>query len=395
MTHLLNRKYVTLCFFLMGSMGVYADSFSAILKSVEQNNVRLKALKRQTEAVQEETKAENRLADPEVGVNYLWGNNGIGNRIDLNVSQSFEFPVVYAQRRKLIRKKNENAEIAYLNEKQEVLLKARLLCIDIVYCNALAKHIEKDLKITRELAGSLKKQYQKGEATSIDYHKALQSSTVFQGEYNSILTRKKNLLEELGRMNGNNPLVLEDSCYNHSLLPKDFDTWMSRQSAEHPLIRLAEGEASEKEQALRLAKSQWLPNISVGYMSEKEEVDCYQGATVSVSLPLWSNHRRIKAAKKQLEATKLMQSDTQLEIKGKLRGLYNEALDLQTTLSEYLQSFKEADNTMLLQKALATKQINLITYLQEIQWGHELQEKRLQVERDFERKVAELTAHEM
>ena len=395
MTRLRNKKYITLCFFLIGGMGVYADNFSTILKSIEQNNVRLKALKQQTEVVQEENKTENRLADPEVGVNYLWGNNGIGNRIDLNVSQSFEFPVVYAKRHKLIRTKNENVEIAYLNEKQEILLKARLLCIDIVYCNALARHIENDLKITRELAVSLEKQYQKGEATSIDYHKALQSSTVFQGEYNAILTQKKNLLEELRRMNGNNALILEDSCFSHSLLPKDFDTWMSRQSVEHPLIRLAEGETSEKEQALKLVKSQWLPNISVGYMSEKEKEDCYQGATFSVSLPLWSNHRRIKSAKKQLEAMRLMQSDTRLEVMGKLRGLYNEALDLQTTLSEYLRSFKEADNTMLLQKALVTKQINLITYLQEIQWGHELQEKRLQVERDFERKVAELTAHEM
>ena len=395
MTHISYRKYITLLLLCAYGATGCAHDVGQILRSIEENNIRLKALQQRTEAVKDENKLENQLADPEVGVDYLWGNNGIGNRIDLNVSQSFEFPTVYAQRRKLIRQKNENASLSYLNEKQKILLKARQLCIEIIYCNALSLHVERDLKITQELSSSIQKQYTKGEATSIDYHKAVQSSTVYQGEYNAIATRKKNLLEELQRMNGNIPITLDDTCYVHSLLPKDFETWMSQQCSSHPAIQLASGEVSERERALKVAKSQWLPSISVGYMSEKEKVDHYQGATFSVSLPLWSNHRKVKAAKKQLEATKMMQAETQLEVSGNLRGLYNEALDLQATLAAYIQSFKEGDNTPLLQKALAAKQINLITYLQEIQWGHEMQEKKLQVERDFELKVAELTAHEM
>ena len=71
------------------------NSIEGILSSIEQNNTTLKAMGDQAQADKLENRTGIFLANPEVEFNRLWGNPGtIGNRNDINVSQSFDIPTI-------------------------------------------------------------------------------------------------------------------------------------------------------------------------------------------------------------------------------------------------------------------------------------------------------------
>jgi outer membrane protein TolC len=105
--------------------------------------------------------------------------------------------------------------------------------------------------------------------------------------------------------------------------------------------------------------------------------------------------RHIKAHKKQVEAAQLQLKDTKEEIYTHLRSLYQEAVVLQDAVIKYQKTLHDYNNSALLKKSLEHGQINIITYLQEIQWGHEIREKQLETECELELKIAELTASEL
>ncbi len=372
-----------------------ANDFKAILKNIELNNIKLQSSKTCTDALKLEVKTTNALPPPELELGYLWGNNGIGNRIDLGLSQSFEFPTVYARRNKLIKQRIANADLSYLDNRQKILLRAKQLCIQIVSYNALNHHFKKDLEQAEGVARSIEKQFDEGEATAIEYNKAKQNVVVFLNELKHFESLKKSLLAELKYLNGGKDVVLNDTMLTHTILPKSFDLWLNYHVDRNPSYQLAQGELKEREQELRLAKSQWLPNISLGYASEKERDAHYQGLQFGISIPIWNTVRHIKAHNKQVEAARLQVQDLKREIFMSLYNIYNEALVLQETVHNFQQALNNYNNTDLLKKSLEHGQINIITYLQEIQWGHEMREKQLQAECELELKIAELTASDL
>lgn len=371
-------------------IGGYAQDFSKILQSIEQNSTALLAHKAKAEAEKKDTKLTTALDDPEIGFNYLFGNGDLGNRYDLSVSQSFDFPTTIIQRNKFAREQRRVAELGYLSARQQILLSARKLCIEVVYCNAMMEHLNEDLEETRAMAEAYKKLYDKGEATIIDRNKTHQAVLFFEAEYRELMTTRNNLLDQLKYMNNGQDVNIEDTAYIHTPLPKDFDEWLSLNLSRHPSLQLAEGEVSVNKQGVTVARNEWAPKLRVGYMSEFEKTDKYQGVSVGLSVPLWSGNRRIKSAKAHLMASEIERKDIENRLTTQLRSIFNEALQLQETYHEYSHHLTGCDNTQALDKSLQLGQITLITYLQERQYVHEMHEKLLIAERDLELRKAEL-----
>ena len=379
---------------LLISPAAQAQDFSSILHSIEQHSTSLEAARMETEADKQESKLTTILEAPEVGLGYLWGNHGIGNRVDVDVSQQFDFPTLYAQKRQMAQEQRRVADLKYLNERQQLLLTAHKLCIEVVYCNALMDHLEEDLAETRAMADSYEKLYQKGEATIIDRHKAHQAFLFFEAEYREFHTLRNNLMEELRYMNGGEEVSITDTVFTHAPLPKDFQTWAGENLNRYPELQLAQGQITAQEKAVKVTRGEWLPKLSVGYMSEKEREDHYQGITLGLSIPIWSAGRKVKAAQAHLVAAQMAEKDTRSRLETQLRGIYNEALQLQETYQAYHKHLTECDNAPLLQKSLDAGQINLLTYLNERQYVHEMHEKILEAERDLELRKAELCVYE-
>ncbi len=372
-----------------------ANDFSHILKAIEANSPHLAHLNQETTARQSALRANNALNGPSVEAGHLWGTHTTGNRIDLSISQTFDFPIAYGQRRRLTQLSQNNAQNIYLDQRRQYLLRAKQLCIQAVFCNALIRHLSHDLYDAQALANSIKKQYENGEATAIDYHKAEQSATMFTNEHSQYLTQLETVLATLRQMNGGHPVSIPDSLFVHTPLPINFPAWLNRQVDTHPAYLLAQGQLLEKKQALKLSKSLRLPRLSIGYTSEKTRSEHYQGPTLGLSLPLWNSRHLIRAHRQDTVAARLACEDTRQEVITHLTNLYQQAQRLRKTIDDYTTTFTLHDNNPLLRRSLLHGQINLITYLQEIHWNHDMHIKQLQAQCDLELTIAELTANEL
>ena len=156
------------------------------------------------------------------------------------------------------------------------------------------------------------------------------------------------------------------------------------------MIQWAEGNVREQELLFKTAKARALPGIGLGVMSEKTAEEHYQGVTVNLQIPLWGSRHRIQTARKYQEAASSEMKAVREEILNALRSRFQEALTLQNAACSYRNTLEA-----LLKKSLESGQINMVTYLQEKQRGHEMYEKMIELERDFAIAVANLQATEL
>lgn len=367
-----------------------AQDFSSILKSIEANSARLESARIKDKAEKLDSKDLYTLEDPEVGFDYLFGAEGIGHRIGFEVSQGFDFPTVISQKRKMAKEMQRVSELKYLSERQQLLLNARKLCIQVVYCNAIMDHLDEDLEETTAMSKAYETLFNKGEATAIDRNKAHQAFLFFKTEYDEFLAMRENLLNELKCLNGGNAVEISDTAFVFSPLSNDFDGWLAQNIGLHPELQLAEGELNAEKQSLKVAKGNRIPGFKIGYTGEFTREEKYQGPTIGLSLPLWGSGRKVKVAKLHVEAAEKSLEDTRLHLTTQLRGVYREALQLQDTYLRYRKHLTECDNSELLKKSLDSGQITLLQYLQERQFVHEMHEKILIAERDLALRKAEL-----
>lgn len=379
-------------FCLMIAMPSLADAqdFSSILKSIEANSARLESARIKDKAEKLDSKDIYTLENPEVGFDYLFGAEGIGHRIGFEVSQGFDFPTVISQKRKMAKEMQRVSELKYLSERQQLLLNARKLCIQVVYCNAIMDHLDEDLEETTAMSKAYETLFDKGEATAIDRNKAHQAFLFFKTEYDEFLAMRENLLNELKCLNGGNAVEISDTAFVFSPLSNDFDGWLAQNIGLHPELQLAEGELQAEKQSLKVAKGSRIPGFKIGYTGEFTREEKYQGPTIGLSLPLWGSGRKVKVAKLHVEAAEKSLEDTRLHLTTQLRGVYREALQLQDTYLRYRKHLTECDNSELLKKSLDSGQITLLQYLQERQFVHEMHEKILIAERDLALRKAEL-----
>ena len=94
------RKTLIIIAAVMAAFPLRAQNLESVLSSVERNNTTLKVLRAEADAAKAEARTGLTPADPELELGYLWGTpKEEGNRIDLGLTQSFDFPTVYRFRK--------------------------------------------------------------------------------------------------------------------------------------------------------------------------------------------------------------------------------------------------------------------------------------------------------
>ena len=134
------KRIIIFIFLTTSMLSVFSqeDMYAPVLSQIEQNSTALKALREQADAQKLTYQTGLTPSDPEVGFGYLWGDPlGSGNRKDVSIRQTFDFPTTYIRRKQMADQQGESAELAYRQQRMELLLSARQTCINLVYYNAL------------------------------------------------------------------------------------------------------------------------------------------------------------------------------------------------------------------------------------------------------------------
>lgn len=377
--------------FLCGS-AAFAQNIDGILRSIEENNPSLEAARLELKAGEYENLSERLLDDPEVEFNYLWGGEEVGNRHDVSVSQSFDFGLLSGQRSRLANGKNELLAIEYKAARQEVLLEAEQVCIDLAYYNALCNEFERHLANADKLVSAYSRKLELGESTALELNNTQLLRNAINGKLNRMKLERSRLQNELVRLNGGQAIDFSSLGVQLAPVNSDFETFFAEASEASPAINYARQQIEVSKSQLKLDQTAWAPGLSLGYMAEITKAEPFRGVTVGVNIPLWRNASKVRQSKAAYAAAESRKSDAVQNFYYGLLSKYNEAVGLRTIAEEFRNALEKADNRTLLTKAEEQGEISIVEYITEIELYYENLMDTLEAERDYQHALAELTS---
>ena len=364
------------------------NDVDSVLSQIEKNNTTLSSLRKSVEAEKIGNKTGIYLQNPEFGFNYLWCDpTSVGTRRDINIKQSFDFPTAYGYRRQISEYRNVQADLDYQKQRKGILLEARLLCIEVIYTNALISEYQGRLSTAQDLANAYQTMYDKGEVGILEYNKAQLDLLNIKKEVEAVIVERSAYLKQLSALNGGLLIVLNSYTFQAPQIPSDFDQWYSQSEQSNPALLWLDQEIQLSQQQEKLNRALTLPKASAGYMSENQINEHFQGITVGVTIPLWENKNTVKYTQAQTSAWQSMVSDYKLQFYNQLKIQYEKAVSLQNMVSEYRQSLLMYQNTELLKKALDKGEISLLNYLMELSLAYSSIDRFMRYENELNKAV--------
>lgn len=383
--------YSILFLFILSGHIDAQNGIEVMLQNIEANNTTLKAYREKADADKIGNKTGINMENPEVEFGYLWGSPADeGKRVDLSVTQSFDFPTAYRYKSQLSDGKNKQLDLLYDQQRREILQEARNYCVELIYRMKADKELKERLRSAKELADAYAKRFEQGDIdilernkTRLDYLNAEKAVQMNEVELNLVKS-------ELTRMNAGQPLSVDFLSYPDYMLPLNFIEWFERIKENNPSLRYnaQEVELSRKQEQLTRALN--LPKFSLGYTSERVSGTTFQGIAVGVSIPLWEGKNTVKHQKAQTLALQMQHDDSKLQFRNTLKNQYDKTYKLSQLLKEYQDALDTTNSRDLLKKALEKGQLSLINYLLELSVYYDTVDKYLETERDYHQGIAQL-----
>ena len=367
-----------------------------VLKNIEANNKELQANAQLITSQKLEAKTDNNLPDPTLSYAHLWGakdkNETIG---ELVVSQSFDFPSLYATRNKLNRLKAGAFDSQADVFRQEKLLLAKEVCLDIIMLRQQKHILEERLRNAEELAKMYAKRLQTGDANALETNKINLELLNVKTETSLNETALRNKLQELNTLNGNIPVVFEESTYPATPFPADYQILKSEVLSTDRTLMAFNNESLVARKQITVNKSQWLPKLELGYRRNTETGTPFNGVVVGFSFPLFENRNKVKIAKAQALNIDLQKDNASLQVESELAQLYREAKTLHTSMEEYRKTFQAQQDLALLKQALTGGQISMIEYFVDITTLYQSMQNYMQLQNEYQKVMSQLYKYKL
>lgn len=362
-----------------------------VLNSIEANNKELQAGKQLIESQKLEAKTDNNLPDPTFSYAHLWGKHNSNETIsEMVISQSFDFPTLYASRNKLNKLKMGAFDSQSDIIRQDILIQATEICLDIIMLNKQKQILDERLKNAIELSAIYKRRLETGDANILETNKINLELLNVKTEATMNNTRLQNKLKELTTLNGNNPVTFEETEYPTVIFPEDFGQLKDEVVASDIRLRSIMREASVANRQLMVNKSQWLPKLELGYRRNTESGVPFNGVVVGFSIPVFENRNKVKMAKAQSLSLTYRKENTALSVESELVQLFNEAKAARLSMEEYEKTFAAQSDLDLLKMALTGGEISMIEYFVEVSVVFQSKLNYLQLQNQYQKAMANI-----
>lgn len=351
---------------LLSSTCLYAQpvDFNTIVDSIAANNSDLRVGRLKTDGAIKAIASDNNLADPELDFTHQWGQKGIGNKWSIGVTQNFEWPGVYTMRASRM-----NAEAEALRRQSDVQTsKMRLqiaeALVDLVYQKKLVDLHKTMLDRIDSMLIVSNRGLEQGEVSILDLNilklqriEALRSLN----EAISGLTEASATVKALnGGADCSNLTATLTDFPDTPLLP--LESYIESAAENNPVIRYNNALSKAEQLRINTLRRSFLPGFSIGYSHEYEIGDHFNGLNIGLTLPVFSNRKKIPAAEAQQLALQAESEASRLAAESQITQDYKIILQLDNELSEYSSVLNDKDNMRLLSKALNAGQISILDY---------------------------------
>ncbi len=375
----------------LSALTATADRREALLDSIEANNTTLAALRQQVKVGKAENRTTLSLADPNVDFGHHWGApSGTPQRTTLNISQELDWGTLTGRRRKVMQIADARLEGEYAVQRQAILAEADQGIVKLTFYNKLCNILKRQTALAEEAMNLYAKKYAEGDIDLINFNKLKLNHSMTAIELKKAETERFTVIAELQRLNGGHAVSYTDTVYCELTLPP-LPEFISTVRHCHPQIVAANAAISEGREQIKLDRSLAFPALSVGFAGEYVGDTKYNGLSLGVSLPLWGNSRKkVKQSEAALVGEELKLVDATTQLTQTIQQRYATALRLQQTADQILRNIAEADNTPLLDKALAAGRITTHEYLESISFYLSARIQYYEAERDARLALSEL-----
>lgn len=318
------------------SISAQSQTIDEILKEIEKNNKTIQAAKMADKAAIAEIDASNTLEDPSIEYSSLYNRATTGQaESELIITQGFDFPTTYTGRNCFGRIKKEAIDWRQQELRQNILLEAELLCLDIIRLNKTNMLLNERKKNADKLLELYKEKVEKGDASKIDFNKTKIENMNIQTALLTNDAAHRKALQDLLALNGNKPLAFEATSYPP--LPEKEEIWMIINEAisNNPSLKAIETDSRAAQKNITVSKLNWLPKIEIGYRRNTADGLKEHGFIVGGSIPVFSNKRNVEIAKAQAINATLSYEDATLRAKAQLESQINEFHKLDKAMSMY------------------------------------------------------------
>lgn len=361
-----------------------------LLRSVEANNVNLQAARSNFDARSLEARMGNSLDDLSIGYDHMWGNSSeLGQTGEFTVSQSFDFPTVYARRNRVAGNLAEQYENEYLDMRQQVLLEAKELYIELQSLMRRADMMKFRMETTLYLKDLYAAKYEAGDATIIEKSKFEYEYLILLESYSEYDMRIIEIESRLKSLNGGEAVTIAqtDDPFEQT---KPFEQALADYETFAPSLLALQLQEKGAEYDVKLSRSQAVPKFEVGYKHEFSPGEKFNGVTVGLSIPIFSNRNNVKRAKAMQTAAKLDVQAAQVEASVVLSEMYRKAEALHASLGRYgsMPSMEEYES--LVRRALDAGEINVVDYFSEVYTYYDVLESRFRLETEYRISLARI-----
>jgi outer membrane protein TolC len=304
-------------------------------------------------------------------------------------TQAVDFPTQYLSRHKQAELENASFSMQYLTAKRDILLKAQLLCLDIIYLNQEKELLDIRLKNACRLEELYKVRFDAGDANALDVNRVKMERMNVQTLVAVNNAAHRTAMQSLLTMNGNKPLEFNAKEYPQIAEIRDFNVLKDEVLDSDPDLMSLSYATQAADEQVSISQQEWLPKLELGFRRNTDNNKAMNGFVVGGSIPLFSNRHQVKISKVEAINAHLVKKDAELHIENSLMSLYNEMLQLKETMQSYDTELMYS-SLELLQKALDEGEISIIEYFIEAESIYNKLLTRMEIENQYRKVLADI-----
>lgn len=346
-----------------------AQDISAILQSIEQNNLQLQAMRHDNAATMLDAEAGNSIlggTSVEYSPFYRKGVSGMESS-ELIVSQEVTFPSAHIAQKRHNNAMQQVLDIEYQILRRDILLSAEDLCYDLMYALGTQQLLAWRSNVADSLLSAYTRRLDLGDATILDVNRIRMDRMSLLTDVAQCNAQVQALHVQLQALNGgvdvdDSPLLTCSGINATSVLSPSLSEATARIV---PLSsQLAQAVSQAQDQEISVARNGFMPNLTIGYRRNTELREVSNGFLVGVSVPLFANGKKVRAARLRQSAAQDQLQNAQLETESSIKSLQAEVSQFQSSLDAFDLSLMN-HTLSLLRQALLAGQISVIEYYTE------------------------------
>lgn len=371
-----------------------AQDINAVLKSIEQNNMELKALLKGNEAADIENKSQNTLEDLSIEYSPFFQSetSGIASS-ELVITQGFDFPTLYGARKKAGQLQRNVLDMQYQTARRDILVNAKKLCLDIINYNKQKQLLQERRKNADELLAMFELKFKNGDATSLELNKIKLDRMNLETELVQADTKHANAMQQLQALNGGQPIEVNMTEYPQA--PADDEVTMYEKAvATDWTVRTAQASVLAAEQDVKVNKQSWIPKFEIGYRRNTEGDNASNGFLIGGSIPLFSSKNKVKIAKARQTEAVMQHANARINAENSARTMITQMKQLKASADAYDVPLMR-QTLKLLRTAVENGEISVTEYYVEADNIYKNMITYMDIERQYQDALTEIYKNEL